>query len=138
MKYYLNGHLLWSGTDTALTSGRVGMGIYKDSSSTGNLFLGTTAILSTIVTTDTADMKETVEKSGEESTGGPTQTSCRRNSNLIISRTTFECRRFISAMEEAACQRRWSCSNLHVYFSCDLERMFIHRDEINKTKSKER
>jgi hypothetical protein len=31
-----------------------------------------------------------------------------------------------------------SCSNLQVYFSCDLERIIIHRDEINKTKSKEK
>jgi hypothetical protein len=69
MKYYLNGHLLWSGTDTALTSGMVGMGLYRDSSSTGNLFQADSAILSTIVTSDTADMKETVEKSGEEYTG---------------------------------------------------------------------
>jgi hypothetical protein len=31
VKYYINDTLLWSGTHTALTSGRLGFGMYRDS-----------------------------------------------------------------------------------------------------------
>jgi hypothetical protein len=36
--FYINGTLVASGTDTGLTSGRVGVGMYRDTSSTGNGF----------------------------------------------------------------------------------------------------
>ncbi len=76
-KYYLNGYLVWSGTDTSLTSGQVGMSMYRDSASTGNYFYPTSARLSPVLTADTAtaDMNEAVEQSGAEHTGwsDPTQ-----------------------------------------------------------------
>jgi hypothetical protein len=37
LAFYINGTLVWSGTDTALTTGRVGIGMYNNVTSTGNL-----------------------------------------------------------------------------------------------------
>ena len=34
--FYINGTLVWSGTDTSLASGRVGVGMYRDTTSSGN------------------------------------------------------------------------------------------------------
>ena len=36
LKVSINGTLVWSGTDTEFSTGRVGIGMYRDSSSTGN------------------------------------------------------------------------------------------------------
>ena len=36
--YYINGVLVWSGADSSLTSGRVGIGTYRSASSTGDQF----------------------------------------------------------------------------------------------------
>jgi len=36
LTFYINGTLLWSGTDSSLSSGRAGVGMYRDASSTGN------------------------------------------------------------------------------------------------------
>ncbi len=37
LSFYINGALVWSGTDYSLSFGRVGIGMYRDASSTGNL-----------------------------------------------------------------------------------------------------
>lgn len=49
--FYINGTLVWSGTDSSLTSGRVGIGMYRSSSSSGDQFLADWATLSTLGTT---------------------------------------------------------------------------------------
>lgn len=36
LRFYINGVPIWSGTDSSLSSGRVGVGMYRDSSSTGD------------------------------------------------------------------------------------------------------
>jgi M6 family metalloprotease-like protein len=36
--FYINGYLVWYGTDSSLSSGRVGVGMYRNSTSTGNGF----------------------------------------------------------------------------------------------------
>jgi hypothetical protein len=37
LRFYINGLLIWQGTDTSLTNGRVGVSMYRDGSS-GNDF----------------------------------------------------------------------------------------------------
>jgi hypothetical protein len=37
LKFYINGSLVWSGSDSALARGRVGIGMYRSSTSTGDL-----------------------------------------------------------------------------------------------------
>lgn len=34
--YYINGYLIWAGSDATFSGGRVGLGMYRDSTSTGN------------------------------------------------------------------------------------------------------
>jgi len=36
LSFYINGVPVWSGTDSSLSSGRVGLGMYRDASSTGD------------------------------------------------------------------------------------------------------
>jgi len=36
LKFYINGTLVWKGSDAALTHGKVGIGMYRDAASTGN------------------------------------------------------------------------------------------------------
>ena len=48
LSFYINGTLLWSGTDSSLSSGRVGLAMYRDSSSTGNEFRVDWAYLCTL------------------------------------------------------------------------------------------
>ncbi len=36
LSFYINGTLVWSGADASLSEGEVGVGMYRDSSSTGN------------------------------------------------------------------------------------------------------
>lgn len=39
LRLYINGTLVWTGTDSALTAGRVGLGMYKDTSSNNQFFV---------------------------------------------------------------------------------------------------
>ena len=39
LKYYINGTLVWSGTDSSLTSGQAGIGMYRDTSSGNALYV---------------------------------------------------------------------------------------------------
>jgi hypothetical protein len=39
LSFYINNTLVWSGTDTELTSGRVGIGMYSDSSAGNVLYV---------------------------------------------------------------------------------------------------
>jgi len=45
--FYINGSLVWSGTDTSLTSGRVGIGMFRSANSTGDLLRVDWATLTT-------------------------------------------------------------------------------------------
>jgi hypothetical protein len=47
LKFYINGVLVWSGSDASLTSGKVGVGMYRDAS-TGNMLLVDWATLTVI------------------------------------------------------------------------------------------
>jgi hypothetical protein len=55
--FYINGTLVWAGTDSSLSSGRVGMGMYREDSSTGNGFWADYAVL-TIPTSLSADNEQ--------------------------------------------------------------------------------
>jgi hypothetical protein len=46
--FYINGTLVWSGSDSSLTSGQVGIGMYRDSTSTGDQLYVDWAKLSTL------------------------------------------------------------------------------------------
>jgi photosystem II stability/assembly factor-like uncharacterized protein len=48
LSFYINGTLVWSGTDYSLSSGRVGLGMYRSSSSSGDVFAADWAKLSTL------------------------------------------------------------------------------------------
>jgi putative hemolysin len=47
LKFYINGTLVWSGSDSALANGKVGLGMYRSSSSPGDLLQVEWAKLST-------------------------------------------------------------------------------------------
>jgi len=49
LKFYINGHQVWSGANSAYASGTVGIGMYRSGGSTGNEFLVDWATLSTSV-----------------------------------------------------------------------------------------
>jgi len=49
LKFYINGHLVWQGSNSAYASGTVGIGMYRSGGSTGNEFLVDWATLSTSV-----------------------------------------------------------------------------------------
>ncbi|MDD2922084.1 MAG: hypothetical protein PHQ36_07335 [Anaerolineales bacterium] len=51
MKFYINNVLVWSGSVSANASGQVGIGMYRDSTSTGNQLLVNWAGLSTTAAT---------------------------------------------------------------------------------------
>ncbi len=53
LKFYINGYLVWSGTDSAYASGRVGIGMYRNTTSTGDKLWVDWAQLTTSVTTTT-------------------------------------------------------------------------------------
>jgi hypothetical protein len=46
--FYINGTLVWSGSDYSLSSGRVGLGMYRDTDTTGNQFQADWARLTTL------------------------------------------------------------------------------------------
>jgi hypothetical protein len=49
LKFYINGHLVWSGSSSTYASGNVGIGMYRSGGSTGNEFLVDWADVSTSV-----------------------------------------------------------------------------------------
>lgn len=49
LKFYINGTLVWTGTDTSLTTGHVGIDMYRDGTSTGNILYVDYATLTTTV-----------------------------------------------------------------------------------------
>jgi len=58
LKFYINGSLVWSGTDTSLTSGRVGIGMYLASTSTTDWLVVDWATLTTSVSTSVSDLDQ--------------------------------------------------------------------------------
>lgn len=72
LKFYINGALVWSGSDSAYDSGRVGIGMYQSTTSTGNKLWVDWAKLDTSVVTTTAD--ETILE-GVEVPGGNKNTA---------------------------------------------------------------
>jgi photosystem II stability/assembly factor-like uncharacterized protein len=46
--FYINGTLVWVGSDSSMSAGRVGLSMYRSSASTGDLFLADWASLSTL------------------------------------------------------------------------------------------
>lgn len=71
LKFYINGILVWSGTDSAYSSGRVGIGMYRNTTTTGNKLYVDYATLQTSVPSATMmEAAETVDASGVEISGG--------------------------------------------------------------------
>lgn len=64
LKFYINGHLMWTGTDTSFASGKVGLGMFKDDSS-GNVLSVDWAKLTTTVSASASDWLEPLAGSGE-------------------------------------------------------------------------
>ncbi len=58
LKFYINGSLVWSGTNTSLTSGRVGIGMYLASTSTTDWLVVDWATLTTSVSTSVSDLDQ--------------------------------------------------------------------------------
>ena len=67
LKFYINGVLVWSGTDSAYSSGQVGIAMYRSGTSTGDKLWVDWARLSTSVTADTLS---NVIPTGIEVSGG--------------------------------------------------------------------
>jgi len=68
IKCYINGTLVWAGTDTSYTSGKVGVGMYRSASSSSNILYVDSASL---VTTQVADIApDAVVSQGVELSGG--------------------------------------------------------------------
>ncbi len=68
LKFYINGTLVWSGSDSSFKVGEVGVGMCRDSSSTGNLLQVDWAKLSNTPTADLNPFEEVVP--GVEVPGG--------------------------------------------------------------------
>lgn len=56
LKFYINGTLVWTGSDSSFSSGKVGIGMYRDTSSTGNKLQVDWAKLSSVIFADARDM----------------------------------------------------------------------------------
>jgi len=69
LNFYINGTLVWSGTDSALNVGRVGFGFFRNETSTGNRFTIDWAKLTTTPTAGDAAPREAVVP-GVEVPGG--------------------------------------------------------------------
>ncbi len=67
LKFYINGMLVWSGSDSSYPTGRVGIGMYRSTTSTGNKLWVDWAQL---VTTVTAAPDPSIVDSGEEVPSG--------------------------------------------------------------------
>ena len=68
LKFYINGHLVWQGSNSAYASGTVGIGMYRSGGSTGNELLVDWAKLSTSVADPWFD--EVIDDIQVELTGG--------------------------------------------------------------------
>jgi hypothetical protein len=68
LKYYINGTLVWSGTDSTLKTGTVGFGFYRDSY-TGTLDVDWAKLTVPVTATLDFDPSEMVI-TGEEMPGG--------------------------------------------------------------------
>lgn len=68
-KFYINGHLVWSGTDSSYTTGQVGLGMFRAANTTGNKLLVDNAKLLTTVPADQAAADEALY-AGQELAGG--------------------------------------------------------------------
>jgi hypothetical protein len=66
-KFYINGYLVWSGTDSTFPNGQVGIGMYRAPNTTGNKLLVDWAKLVTTISTADADEQLTA---GAEASGG--------------------------------------------------------------------
>ncbi|MCR4322003.1 MAG: hypothetical protein NUV74_16920 [Candidatus Brocadiaceae bacterium] len=72
LKFYINGSLVWSGTDTEFSTGKVGIGMYRNASSTGNRLYADWANLNTTVADEVAEPVAAGEKlPGGDDTGHP-------------------------------------------------------------------
>jgi hypothetical protein len=65
LKFYLNGNLVWAGSDTSLKSGKVGFGMFRDSSAS-NYMVVDWAVLTTDVIAAAADLNEPLVETGQE------------------------------------------------------------------------
>ena len=70
LKFYINGTLVWTGTDSAYASGRVGIGMYRNGTSTGDKLYVDWAQLTTTVTAPEATALETIPEDQVEVPGG--------------------------------------------------------------------
>lgn len=69
LKFYINGTQVWSGTDTSFSAGNVGIGMYRDTTSTGNkLSVDWAKLTTTSVAADEMPYEEVV--AGDEVPGG--------------------------------------------------------------------
>ena len=70
LKFYINGTLVWSGADSSYPSGRVGIGMYRNTTSTGDkLYVDWAQLVNSVAAPDPAVM-ETVPDDQVETTGG--------------------------------------------------------------------
>jgi hypothetical protein len=71
LNFYINGVWVWSGYDTSYASGRVGIGMYRNGTSTGNkLWVDYAQLDTTVVSPSTMEMEGVMMESGAEVSGG--------------------------------------------------------------------
>lgn len=70
LKFYINGTLVWSGADSAYASGRVGIGMYRNSTSMGDKLYVDWAQLTTTVTAPETNALEVIPEDQVEVPGG--------------------------------------------------------------------
>lgn len=70
LKFYINGTLVWFGTDSAYASGRVGIGMYRNGTSTGDKLYVDWAQLTTMVTAPETSSLEVIPEDQAEVSGG--------------------------------------------------------------------
>jgi hypothetical protein len=61
LKFYINGTLVWSGSDGSFTAGRVGIGLYRSADSTGDQLWVDWATLSTPAAASALDAGPTLQ-----------------------------------------------------------------------------
>lgn len=71
LKFYINGVLVWSGTDSSYASGRVGIGMYRSSTSTGDkLFVDWATLNTSILAPSASALEISPDESQVEVPGG--------------------------------------------------------------------
>ena len=70
LKFYINGILVWTGSDSAYSNGRVGIGMYRNTTSTGNKLYVDWAQLTTSITSPETTAAETIPEDQVEIPGG--------------------------------------------------------------------